>query len=263
MKALLLAARPRTLIAGIAPVLVGASFVETLVLSKFLLTCLYALFLQIGTNYANDYYDFRNGCDTPLRKGPPRATALGLISNVAMKKATFIALGCAFFSILPLIYASPLLLAGALLSLCLAILYTGGPKPLAYLGLGELFVFPFFGPVSTLGTYYLQTGTLAFAPLLASLTPAFLSTALLVVNNLRDHEEDSKTGKKTLVVRFGYRFGRIEYTLCLIGAVLPLLFLDRPLALLPFLALPRLIQNPSLQGTAALLILYTLTFCIV
>ncbi|MBX7065975.1 MAG: 1,4-dihydroxy-2-naphthoate polyprenyltransferase [Parachlamydiales bacterium] len=274
LKAFLLASRPKTWIASVSPVLIGASLTPRLDGTIFLLTLLFSLFIQIGTNFANDYFDFIKGADTAKRQGPKRATQQGWISPQSMWIACLVVFGSAVLFAIPL-----MMIAGIwsffLAALCVAfgILYTGGPKPLGYLGLGELFVFPFFGPIAACGTYFLQTGTVSMSVLIASLAPGFLSCAILVANNLRDEENDIAAGKMTLVARFGRTFGAIEYTLCVVfAACVPLwmmnsypkvLFASSIVLLAPFKTVfssSDLI--PVLPKTARLLILYTLIFCI-
>jgi 1,4-dihydroxy-2-naphthoate polyprenyltransferase len=224
----ILAARLRTLPAAIAPVLLGCAL--AIRESKFHLyaagsALIGALIIQIGTNFANDYFDFIKGTDNDDRIGPKRATQAGLISPNAMKTAFIIT----FASLFPFaVYLSirggwPLALIGVLSVIC-GVLYTGGPKPLGYLGLGDLFVLVFFGPVAVWGTYYVQTQSHTVLPVLVGLGPGLISTAIIVVNNLRDKDTDVLSGKRTMAVRFGVRFSRIEYTFCLISAaVIPLI----------------------------------------
>lgn len=218
-KALLLASRPKTWIASLSPVFIGSCMAPSLHLDTFLLTLAFSLLIQIGANYANDYFDFINGADTHLRNGPKRATQQGWISPPAMKWATALIFGSA------LLLGTPLMLQAGWWSLGLALLcvlfgtlYTGGPKPLGYLGLGELLVFAFFGPVATCGSYFLQTGTVNEPVFIASLAPGFLSCAILIANNLRDESSDRIAQKRTMVVRFGRTFGAWEYTAALLLA---------------------------------------------
>lgn len=247
--------------------------------SLLLCTLLFALLIQIGTNFANDAFDFLKGADTDERKGPPRAVQQGWISVQGMFWATALVFGAALVAALPLI-ALMGVWAFALSLLCVAfgVLYTGGPKPLGYLGLGEVLVLIFFGPVATCGTYYAQT--LQFHPsvLLASLAPGLLSCSLIVANNLRDWETDRKANKRTLIVRFGQTFGRWEYVSCIeLASLVPILLValyGAPLqlglcALISPLALPvvkRALQGndfiPLLQGSGMLLWGYTLLFCL-
>jgi 1,4-dihydroxy-2-naphthoate octaprenyltransferase len=264
-KALFLAARPKTWSAGLSPVLIGASMAPSIDPAIFILTLLFSLFIQIGTNYANDYFDFVKGADTAARKGPKRAVLEGWIAPRTMLTLSGLTFGCA------LLFALPLMLkAGAwsfgLAGLCIlsGILYTGGPKPFGYLGLGELVVFIFYGPIATLGTYFLQTGEINKMVLLASLAPGFLSAAILMANNLRDVDSDRLANKKTLVVRLGPRFGQWTYMALLFGASLVPLFFPLKLASLVLLLAPiqKLLQSKEiLQETSLLLLLYTLVFC--
>jgi len=221
------AARPKTLIASAAPVAVGASLVKKeLDIPVLAATLAAALAIQIATNFANDYFDFLKGADTDRRKGPVRVTQAGLATPRQMKRALMLILFVATFAALPLILRGGLPIAFlTTISLILSIGYTAGPAPIAYLGLGDLFVLFFFGPVATAAAYYLQTGSAPSLAWLSGLGLGLLSTAILTVNNLRDLDEDRAAGKKTLSVRFGRRFGCWQYTLCIAGAaMLPLLW---------------------------------------
>jgi 1,4-dihydroxy-2-naphthoate octaprenyltransferase len=241
----------------------------------FLWTALFSLLMQIGTNLANDAFDFLKGADTPARTGPPRAVQQGWITPQAMLRTASVTFAIAFMIAIPLmIIAGPWSLPITLLAIACGILYTGGPKPFGYLGLGELLVLIFFGPIATCGTYLLQTGTITKAALIASLAPGLFSCALLIANNLRDETTDRIAYKKTLVVRFGSLFGKLEYTFALaIGTLIPLilvLFYNAPANLLgAFFLFPITFQlakkafanDPSLlPGTSLLFFFYTLLF---
>lgn len=179
-----------------------------------LLCLLFAFLVQIGTNFANDYFDHRKGADTSARLGPTRAVASGLISPPAMMKATLLVLALAFVAGLGLLpYGGVLLLVVGIASLLCAVAYTGGPFPLAYLGLGDLFVVLFFGVVAVVFTQYVQTGVFEVQSWVAGLSMGLIINNLLVVNNFRDIEEDTQTGKKTLAVRFGRNFSLWQYGL--------------------------------------------------
>ncbi|MBM3183836.1 MAG: 1,4-dihydroxy-2-naphthoate polyprenyltransferase [Chlamydiae bacterium] len=269
-QAFLLASRPKTWSASLAPVLIGGAIAvkETaLNLPIFTLTLLFSLLIQIGTNYANDYFDFIKGADTKERIGPKRAVQQGWIAPKLMLNATFITFGIAFLIALPLMlkvgWWSFVIAACCILS---GILYTGGPKPFGYLGLGEIFVFLFFGPVATIGTFFLQTQTANLPIFIASLAPGFLSSAILMANNLRDATTDKICGKRTLVVRFGTRFGRIFYILCIQGAALIALFFsltESPLLFALFLILLVIsFRKPSLKSPSILLSIYALSFAL-
>lgn len=216
----LMAARPATLSASIAPVLVGtaAGFHDgSFSLLPFLGALLAAIFIQIGANLANDLFDFEKGADTSQRLGPPRVTQSGLASPQQVRFAMILSFGGAVAVGLYLLTVGgwPILVIGVL---CIAagIAYTGGPWPLGYHGLGDLFVFAFFGLVAVLGSTYLQTNTLSFTALAAALPIGCTVTAILVVNNLRDIETDRRVGKNTLAVRLGAPLTRAQYTLLLI-----------------------------------------------
>lgn len=219
-------ARPKTLPAAVAPVLIGAgmAFHDGGASWPVFLAILGAtLCIQIGTNYANDYFDFVKGADTAERVGPVRATAAGLVTPRQMLVATVAMFGLAAFMGLYLVYVGgwPILVIG-LVSIACGVLYTAGPYALGYLGLGDLFVLVFFGPVAVGGTYYLLARTIKGLVLAAGLAPGLISCAILAVNNYRDRHTDQSSGKRTLVVRWGERFGRLEYALALLlGCSLP------------------------------------------
>lgn len=277
-----MACRPKTLIASISPVLIGTTLALTdghFDLRMFLFTLATALGIQVLTNFANDYFDYIKGADTEKRKGPTRVVQAGLVSLSEMKKGLLICLIATLFSGCYLIWHGGIFLSCLLaLSLLLAVVYTGGPYPLAYLGLGELFVFLFFGIAAVSGTYYLQTGTITLTSLLAGIAPGALSTAILIVNNVRDIDEDKAANKKTLAVRFGLTFGKLEYLFAILLTFLPLIcfFKAHPFSLLtlsillPAIPSMQLMLNHSLPSqlnllfgqTGKLLWLYTLLFCL-
>jgi len=246
------AIRVRTLPAAIVPVATGITlaaihgYTNVFIASITMLT---AILIQIGTNFANEYYDYVKGADTPDRIGFLRATSAGLIDPSSMKKATFATMALAFLVGLILVWHGGwVILAIGIVSLICGIAYTGGPYPLAYNGLGDVFVFVFFGIVAVNGTYYLFTETISFMVVIASLSCGALSTSILVVNNLRDSETDAKAGKKTLGVRFGDAFLRFEYTalLAVACAVPPHFFVQEGFGesvFLPFLVLPLALIN--------------------
>ena len=218
----LLAARPKTLPAAVAPVLVGCAVARAegaFDIGAAIAAFAVALLLQIAANLANDVADYRRGADTADRLGPPRATQRGLISAERMTAATAIVLALAAVPGLYLIWRGGLALAVlGILAMLAAVAYTAGPKPFGYLGLGELFVFLFFGPVAVAGTAYVMTGRVSPLALAASLPVGFLVTAILVVNNLRDIETDRAAGKRTLAVRLGAAATRREYATLVAGA---------------------------------------------
>ena len=222
------ATRPKTLPAAAAPVIMGCALAfhdHMFHLPSAFIALITALLIQIATNFANDYYDHKKGADTKERLGPTRATQAGLVSSSAMKSAFILTFSLAFVLGLYLVYRGgwPVLLIG-IFSILFGILYTGGPYPLGYNGLGDIFVLIFFGPVAVGGTYYVQTLEINIIILLAGLAPGFISTAILTVNNLRDIHTDAKAGKRTLAVRFGAGFAKVEYIMSLAFAFLiPLL----------------------------------------
>ena len=183
-----------------------------------------ALLIQVATNYANDLFDFEKGADTEFRHGPVRVTHAGMATPGMMRRAIAAVLVLTVLGGLYLVWRGgwPILVTG-LISIAAGLLYTGGPRPLGYMGLGDVLVLVFFGPVAVAGTYYVQTLSVNSTVVLAGLAPGLLSVAMLVVNNLRDTKEDRRAGKKTLAVRFGRGFARFEYVAALAGAcVLPL-----------------------------------------
>ena len=224
-----MAIRPKTLAAAIAPVMLGTGMAggDGVFHIPSAARCLAAaLLIQIGTNLANDYFDYKKGADTAERVGPTRVTQAGLVSPTAMLTAIIFTFALAIVAAIPLIIrgGQPLLII-AILSILSGIFYTAGPLPLGYLGLGELFVLIFFGPVAVAGTYYVQSLEINSAIILAGLGPGFLSAAILAVNNLRDIETDRKSGKLTLAARFGAGFARAEYLTFIILALLVPIFI--------------------------------------
>jgi len=227
------AARPKTLPAAAVPVMVGGALamaVGGFSLLPWILCLVFALLVQVGTNYANDYYDYLKGADGKERIGPKRAVASGWIAPQVMHRGMVITFVIAFIVGCSLIHYGgwPLLIVGVLSILC-GVAYTGGPYPLGYNGLGDVFVFIFFGWVATGFTFYVQTGgfvvefqssTGSLFTWLAGMVPGALSTNLLVVNNVRDEKQDRKSGKRTLAVRFGKRFGIFQYDIHLVMAIL-------------------------------------------
>lgn len=279
----LLAARPKTLIAGLSPILIGTTF--AIDAGKFnAVTMLFALLgaisVQIGTNFCNDYCDFFQGADTEQRKGPTRAVQSGLITPRSMLVATVMMFTVTALSALVLAYYAgwPFLLIGAL-SILFGVLYTASRFSLAYQGLGDPFVLVFFGPVAVAGTYYVQALELTSAVVISGLGPGFLAVGLLVVNNLRDVEEDRAAEKKTLVVRFGVTLSRFQYSACIVSSVLvpiivAILETDWWITIASLVGIPGcmvvvkvwrsegLQLRPCLGMTAGLLVLYTLLFCV-
>jgi 1,4-dihydroxy-2-naphthoate octaprenyltransferase len=211
----LIAARPKTLWAGIAPVVMGSAM--ALDAGKFhwpsaLCAMLGALLIQIGTNFANDYADHIKGADTAGRLGPLRVTQAGLVSPATVKWAAIIVFALACVPGLYLVLrAGWVFVPIGLVSIACGALYTAGPMPLGYMGLGDVFVLVFFGPVAVAGTYYVQAFSIEPPVVLAGVAAGLFSVAILTVNNLRDVEQDRVAGKRTLPVRFGRTFARIEY----------------------------------------------------
>lgn len=277
-----LAARPKTLPAAAVPVLVGtavASQRTTVDVLVFAATLAAALLIQIGTNFANDYSDFVSGADTGERLGPTRVTQGGLLPPESVRWAAYVTFSLALGIGLYLAYVGgwPIVLIGSISIVC-GFLYTGGPWPFGYHGLGDLFVFVFFGVVAVMGTTYLQTGAWSGLALAASIPIGLLCTNILVINNLRDVATDRAAGKRTLAVRIGERATRWQYALFTLAAyAIPLGITAREWSdwyLLPWLGIPfaalltrRVLGptsgralNPVLERTGQLLLLYGVLF---
>jgi 1,4-dihydroxy-2-naphthoate octaprenyltransferase len=218
------AARPKTLPAAVIPVLVATALAaahRSASLPKAAVCLGFALLVQIGTNFANDYFDFVHGADTPARVGPRRAVASGLIAPERMRTAMGLIFGAAFLLGLLLVRDGGWwLLPVGVLSIASGLAYTGGPFPLGYHGLGDVFVFLFFGLVTVGATFYVQTGYLAPEALTAGAALGLLAANILVANNYRDAETDAAAGKRTLVVRFGKKFAVWQYALSVTVALL-------------------------------------------
>jgi 1,4-dihydroxy-2-naphthoate octaprenyltransferase len=266
-----MAARPRTLPAAVAPVLVGtAAAVEVdggIRIGAFVAALIGSVFIQVGTNLANDYSDARRGADTADRLGPVRVTSSGLVAPRRVLVATWVAFGIAVAAGIYLTaVAGVVILAVGVASILAGVLYTGGPRPYGYEGLGELFVFLFFGLVAVNGSYYVQLERLDWLPFGLSLAIGFLATAILVVNNVRDLETDRRAGKRTLAVRIGRERTRRLYAALLAAAfaAIPITLLATggpawallalgaaPLARRPARAVLTRTDGPSLNGALA------------
>jgi 1,4-dihydroxy-2-naphthoate octaprenyltransferase len=223
-----LAIRPRTLPAAAAGVVMGSALAwrDGFFRMDAALACLFAaLLLQIGSNLANDVFDFERGTDTPERLGPTRVTQAGLLTPVQVKFGMGVVFAVAALLGLYLAWLGgwPIILIG-IAAIISAIAYTGGPFPLGYYGLGDIFVFIFFGLAAVAGTYYVQAGFVSTAAWWMTIPPGLIITAILVVNNLRDLENDRKGGKHTLAVRLGERATKIQYLICMAVAYLILPF---------------------------------------
>jgi 1,4-dihydroxy-2-naphthoate octaprenyltransferase len=243
-----MAARPRTLPAAIAPVLVGTAAAVQWAgklprVGAFVAALIGSVFIQIGTNLANDYSDAKRGADTADRLGPVRVTSAGLVTPRRVLTATWIAFAVAVAGgiYLATVAGVAILVVGAL-SIAAGILYTGGPRPYGYEGLGEVFVFLFFGLVAVNGSYYVQVEELDALPLGLSIAIGFLATAIIVVNNVRDLETDRRAGKMTLAVRMGRANAVNLYRLLVLGAfaVLPIALVAGESSLLPLIGLAAL-----------------------
>jgi 1,4-dihydroxy-2-naphthoate octaprenyltransferase len=282
IRAWVMAARPKTLPAAVVPVLVGsacAHIVSGFRLGPAVAALFGAVWIQIGTNLANDVFDFEKGADTAERLGPTRVVAAGLISASHVRAAMVVSFALATVAGVYLAWAAgwPVVIIGVA-SIASGIAYTGGPFPLGYHGLGDVFVMVFFGFVAVCGTAYVQVGSVPGVAWWASVPVGALATAILVVNNLRDRKTDVKAGKKTLAVRFGRRAGVAEYVVLLAAAfVVPVylvLFVGLSyVVLLPLVTAPlamaltaRLNQsrgaalNTVLAGTAQLMMVFGVLF---
>ena len=266
-----MAARPRTLPAAVAPVLVGTAAAQLVSddvrWGAFIGALLGSILIQIGTNLANDYSDAKRGADSADRLGPVRVTSSGLIAPRRVLHATWIAFAAALAVgiYLATVAGWEILVVGAV-SIAAGVLYTGGPRPYGYAGLGEVFVFVFFGLVAVNGSYYVQLEELDLLPFLLSIPVGLLSTAILVVNNVRDLDTDARAGKRTLAVRIGRVRTRMLYVALVAGsfAFLPVALLigdgpaegllalaAAPLALAPARAVRARTDGPALNGALA------------
>jgi 1,4-dihydroxy-2-naphthoate octaprenyltransferase len=240
------ATRPKTLPAAVAPVLVGTALAAHGGSADYAaagLCLLFALLIQIGTNFANDYYDFIQGADSASRVGPRRAVAAGLVRPEVMKRAMVAVFALAFAVGLGLVaWGGPGLIVIGVASIACGVAYTGGPFPLGYNGLGDLFVFVFFGLVAVGATFFVQTGEVTVNAILAAIPIGLLAANILVVNNYRDVETDRAAGKRTLVVRFGRGAARAQFDASLVVALaMPFVFWARgfsPWVLAPLLLAP-------------------------
>jgi len=285
IKTWLLASRPKTLLAAFVPVAIGGVMAARDG-AFHLFACAAALFgavfIQIGTNFFNDYADAKQGADTEDRKGPTRAVASGLISSRQMLVTSCFMFALSALCCVYMVMRTDwrLALLGAA-SIACGFWYTAGRYSLAYLGLGDLFVILFFGPVAVGGTYFVQADALPDYVLIAGLAPGLIATGLLAINNLRDIDEDRLAHKHTLAVRLGAGFARWEYLLCVAGGIAiplilavlgkgPWLACVALLMLLPCLAITRSLfrgtagkaLNPLLGKTAGILLGYGLLFCL-
>jgi 1,4-dihydroxy-2-naphthoate polyprenyltransferase len=286
VKLWLVAARPRTLPAAVAPVLVGTALAigqGTFRPLAFACALLGSIFIQIGTNLSNDYSDARRGADTEDRLGPVRVTAGGLMPPRTVLLGTYVAFGIAVLAGVYLIAIAgwELLLVGAA-SILAGVLYTGGPRPYGYEGLGEVFVFLFFGVVAVVGSYFVQTEDLRWEAFALSVPVGLLAAGILLVNNIRDADTDRRAGKKTLAVRLGRAGARRLFVGCIVLAYLavPVVAIAgrdiSPLVLLALLSLPLAIPlvrvvrertdgpalNEALARTGMLLALFSLLLAI-
>lgn len=281
-----MASRIPTLPAAVVPVLVGSATAlavrDQFHVGGFLAALVASLLIQIGTNFANDLFDFKRGADTEKRTGPTRVTTAGYVTPGQMARATVLVFGLAFLVGLYLVYLRgwPILAVGVA-AIVSGVLYTAGPFPLAYHGLGDVFTFIFFGVVAVVGTHFVHTGHADWLAWAASIPVGFLVTAILVVNNLRDIPTDRETGKRTLAVRLGDRGTRLQYLFLVAGsyAVPVAAWLaggTGPSVLLPWVSAPlayslvRTVMggaagaglNPVLGGTGRLHLLYGLLWAV-
>lgn len=246
-----MAARPKTLFAAVAPIILGTALAindTSFHLFSFLICLICSILIQIATNMINDLYDGLKGTDDKNRLGPTRVTSNGLISPNKLKLVIIILFTVTFLLGLILVYrAGTIILIIGILSLISGYAYTGGPYPLAYNGLGDIFVLVFFGIVATVGTYFVQTLNYSHNILLYSFIPGLLITNILVINNYRDYESDRKHSKNTLIVKFGLKFGFIQYIvqniICFIILAIQFYFTNNYYLFLSLLLLPMLLKN--------------------
>ncbi len=219
-----LASRPKTLLAAFVPVIIGSALAYAdgaLNLLAALVALICSILIQAGTNFVNDLYDYLSGADKADREGPTRALAAGLLTTKEMKAGIVINYAVTFLLGLYLVHLGGwLILAIGVLSIIAGIIYTAGPYPLAYNGLGDIFVFIFFGLIGTVGSYYVQTLRISSLSVLSAIPVGALITNILIVNNYRDIEEDKLAGKRTLAVMFGKNFSRIQYLIFMIVSYL-------------------------------------------
>ena len=281
----IIAFRPKTLPAAVAPVLIGTAMAIGHGVQDYavaLVALFAAVTIQIGTNLANDYFDYLKGADTSERIGPVRVTQSGLIAPLDVRNVMILVFGLSAAACCFLVYHAGWVIALiGILSILSGIFYTAGPRPLGYMGLGEIFVLVFFGPVAVAGTYYVQSFEINAAVIMAGLAPGFLSVAILAVNNLRDMQTDRRVGKNTLAVRFGKSFAVNEYmSSVLIAGLVPVMVYvmtgEQPWALLAtgilFMALPVFKTvitkddgpslNAALASTGKLLLVYSVLYSI-
>jgi 1,4-dihydroxy-2-naphthoate octaprenyltransferase len=246
------ATRPKTLPAAVAPVLVASALAfrdAGFSLGAAMVCLAFALLIQVGTNYANDYFDFVKGADSADRVGPRRAVAAGLIAPATMKRAMLLVFAVAFGTGLLLLNFGgwPLLVIGVLSIFC-GVIYTGGPYPLAYHGWGDVFVFVFFGLVAVTATYFVQIGHVSFEAWALGAGIGGLATNILVVNNYRDIETDRRAGKKTLVVRWGRGFAQAQFVAAHFLLLIVLVTLSERGYLSPFATLGLLLFTGLVGG---------------
>ena len=275
-----IASRPKTMTAAIAPVLLGSAlayYEGAFDIITFFVILIAACLIQIGTNLTNDLFDYIKGADNNDRLGPKRAMQAGLILEHEMKRAIFIVFSLSIcFGFYLALLGGWIIVGIGLLSILFAILYTGGPYPLAYNGLGDIFVFIFFGLIAVSGTYYLYTDYFSINSFILGSSAGCLATAILVVNNLRDVDNDKEYGKNTLAVYFGKKFTQFEYLLLMIIAYIIPIYISIDLGnkasiYIVYFTLPICIRliidvfykknsmlNETLEATAKLLLLYSL-----
>jgi 1,4-dihydroxy-2-naphthoate octaprenyltransferase len=284
IKIWLLAARPRTLPAGVAPVLVGTALAaaekSSLRVGAFIAALLGAVFIQVGANLSNDYSDARRGADTEDRLGPVRVTAGGLVPPKQVLTATYVSFGLAVLcGVYLIVVAGWVILAIGSASILAGVLYTGGPRPYGYEGLGDVFVFLFFGLVAVTGSYYAQVERLEWEAFALAVPVGLLAAAILAVNNIRDAPTDARVGKRTLAVRLGRGRARDFYAAEVyvaflipvavwltggshVGAFVLLSWLALPLAVPLVRTVRQHDDGPTLNGALAKTGMLQLAFCV-
>ncbi len=268
------AARPKTLMISMGPPLIGTALAPVFDFWIFFYTLLTAIGIQVTSHFASDYFDHLKGADQSSRKGFVKVLQSGLVQVEAMKRAIVIAaVSTTLLGTYIVWVGGPIIALCLAVSMALAILYNGGPYPLSYLGLSDLFAFAFYGPIPTASAYYLQTQTFSFEALVAGISPGAYAASIMMINNLRDVEEDRSVYKRTFPVRFGVRSGKILYIVTMMIAPIASLYAHKFLPLLlivPAFVLMRAVlankdpyaYDPFFKKTALLHAAHTLLFCL-
>lgn len=268
------ATRPKTLFISAAPAVIGSTLSPHFDFWIFFYTLLTALGIQITSHFASDYFDHLNGADTSSRKGFVKVLQVGLVKVESMKRAVICsALATTIVGSYIVWIGGPIIATFLVLGIALGILYNGGPYPISYLGISEFIAFAFYGPVAVMGAYYLQTGSVTFDVFLAGVTPGAYAASIMMINNLRDVEEDRSVDKKTFPVRFGRNAGKAVYVITMLVALTMPLLLNKYLPLLlvlPAFLLVRAVltikehqpYDSLFKKTTLMLVAHTVLFCL-